>query len=434
MTSLIIPGLIRWDPPSTVQTEPPSGELIIPTLSSNPTVAGEPNFTRESHPFILKNYPDFSWKNPGQFDDYVIDGIGYNPALPAPGTGPEAYPAIFNALQGLNESNIRIAYLDANYEWELVPYQIDQVGWPNIWQIADLNKWAGFENMPVMPNWFGADGTVGMGWINGDAMNSKGLCFPAYNDLKHDWYRIPIHTYVSKYQPDGSYTDENVKIDSEYKMDLVWCYTGHANRPHDSFQQADSPWRPYSGTAQEAFVNTTDGAAPNTTDASNIVFMGDTWFITPSNDSSNPQWVRDAFPYQQINGALDKDDEIVFYAYPGRKASNWLWWNYSSFPQRFEIEIVDPIDGGRSWMYIYFNNDSAYDPFTGGINLGAPTFTTPIADYVSWDPDAMTVTSDFYQTSVDETNPSLLDSARLFGETDANHSWNHSIRCTAMEL
>ncbi|NVM30995.1 MAG: hypothetical protein HWN65_19295 [Candidatus Helarchaeota archaeon] len=412
ITSLIIPGVKWWQNPATPPMQSPvPGELFTPTPPFKSTLAGEANFTRESWPFILKNYPEFSWKNPGQFDASVTDGVGYNPALPPPGTGPEVHPAIFNALEGLNESYIRIAYLDANYEWVLVPYQIDQVGWPNVWQVADLNRWAGLDIFSL-PFHLCADAVAGMGWINGDSVNSLGIVdSEPVNGLMIDWYRIPIHTYVTTYQPDGSYTSESVNIDQEYKEDLVWCYTGHANRPHDSWQQDDSPWRPYSGTTTEAFVNTSDGLAPDSTDMSNVVFMGDTWFITPSNDPSNPQWVQDAYDYAQIDGKLDKDDEIMFYVYPGRKASSNFWWNQSWFPHRFELEIVDPVDGGRCWMYIYYNEGS-------GTNPGVPSFTTDLKDYVSWDPDTMSVNSDFYQLSVDETNPSLLDGARLFGESD----------------
>ncbi|MHA1278264.1 MAG: hypothetical protein ACTSQ8_13830 [Candidatus Helarchaeota archaeon] len=156
----------------------------------------------------------------------------------------------------------------------------------------------------------------------------------------------------------------------------------------------------------------------------NVVFMGDTWFRTPGDYTHNPQWVRDAFPYKQINGALDKDDEICFYAYPGRKAADWYWWNYTYFPHRFELEITDPIDGGRTWMYIYFNNESWADPFTGGVNLGSPVFNVldrdgnPTSDYMGWDPDTRTLSSDYYQLSMNETNPTLVDSVSIFGDTD----------------
>jgi hypothetical protein len=121
---------------------------------------------------------------------------------------------------------------------------------------------------------------------------------------------------------------------------------------------------------------------------------------------------------------VDKDDEICFYVYPGRQAPGYLWWNYSYFPQRFEMKIVDPVDGGWTYMYIYYNNLTAYNPLLGGINLGAPTFTTKdddgntITDYVNWDPDSQTITSDFYRTSVNRTNPSLMSNLQLFGNTD----------------
>jgi hypothetical protein len=145
------------------------------------------------------------------------------------------------------------------------------------------------------------------------------------------------------------------------------------------------------------------------------MWMGDTWFITP--DENHPDaTIASNFAYSQIPGALDKDDVIVFYAQPGRKAPTYLWWNWDEFPKRIEFKVNDPVDNGVSWMYIYYNDDPAYNPIanSSAVNLGSPDYT----DYVSWDPDTMSVTSDYYQISLNENNPSLLDSARMFGETD----------------
>ncbi len=396
LLTIIIPALNRWDgssPPMIHEIPDEIYDEFTPPIPYWSTIAGESNFTRVNYPFILNNYPDFSWNDPGS----------------GAGTGFEAYPEIFNALEGLNESNIRVVYLNAHYEWVIVPYQIDHKGWANVWQIADLNRWAGID-MPTQGR-IGNDQTPGLGWINGELVTSEGDSYASYNDLQIDWYRIPTHTFVSPYQPDGSYTDERVNIDPEYRDDLVWIYHNDPLKPHDSW-----PTTPYAGDASEPWILTA-GGAPRAGPFTNVIYMGDTWFKTPDKYNPDPA-IAAAFNYEQLNGRFDKDDELVFYTYPGRKADNWLWWNYSSFPYRFELQIVDPIDGGHCWMYIYYNNLSIYDPFDGGINLGSPLITTPLKDYVSWDPDSMTITSDIYQSSLNENNPSLLDSAKLFGETD----------------
>ena len=414
------------------------------------TVAGEPNFTRESYPFILNNYPDFTWKNPGQFDSgrEVVESsglMGYDVTEPAPGVGTPAYPEIYAALEGLNESNIRITYLDANYEWIAVPYQIDGRGWANIWNVADMNKWGGLDTGHIGTYGPGmehtaADGTLGLGWIAGDMVTSEAANLESDppigghytgNDLLWDWYRIPQWTYVT---PGAT---EMLVIDPEYRDQLVYVYMDQypGNAYHDLWLQgdatdgsADNYWNRVGSEAdpqyhtqgldnqRPCFINTTTWTDPTAGPSSNMIFMGDTWFTTPGSYTTTatgqtmPQWVQDAFPYEQIDGALDMDDEICFYVYPGRAAPTYLWYDYANFPYRFELQIVDPVDGGRSWMYIYFNNQTQL--------TGDPVFDTPISDYVSWNPDTNSITSDFYQVSVNETNPSLLDRLRLFGDTD----------------
>lgn len=475
--SLFVPALfIQQTPTEEVPAIPAPVGDVFNTPEIVATVAGEPNYTRESWPFILNNYPNFQWQNPGQFDSswtsnggtnlgtitYSPTGTnrGFDPSEPRAGVGTPAYEEVFDALEGLNESNIRIMYLNADYEWVSSPYQIDPKGWTNVWQVADLNRWGGLDANNVYSNGGGphiaADGTVGLGYIAGDMVTSQGKATYAGDDLRWDWYRIPVWTYLSPRQPDGSITDETLHIDPEYRDDLIWCYTYNTTYyPHIAWLEGDmgptgaagsvNPWNAqplpsHSATRtntpryamlsvhgwKPAFVNCTTLTDPrvDSTGYTNVVFMGDTWFRTPGDYAFNPQWVRNAFPYQQINGALDKDDEIVFYASPGRKAASWYWWNYTYFPHRFELEITDPIDGGRTWMYIYFNNESWADPFTGGINLGAPVFTAPdrngnpTSDYISWDPDTRTLSSDYYQVSLNATNPSLIDSVSIFGDTD----------------
>lgn len=157
MTILILSGLIPFfyhfktaTQPEAVIT-PPIGEYASTPININ-IVAGEPNFTRESWPFILNNYPNFTWENPGKFNgSQAANGAiqntptgtvrGFDRRMTTAGTGKEKYRALYNSISGLNESNIRIMYLDADYNWISVPYQIDQKGWVNVWYPADLNNW-----------------------------------------------------------------------------------------------------------------------------------------------------------------------------------------------------------------------------------------------------------------------------------------------------
>ncbi|MHA1270171.1 MAG: hypothetical protein ACTSPY_10330 [Candidatus Helarchaeota archaeon] len=343
-------------------------------------VADEPNLTRTGYPFILKNYPNLKWK----------------PANES-GTGTAQYPTIFSiekGLIGLNASNIRVAYYDSDYNWQIVPFQIDQVGWPNIWQINDLDYFSGID--AGLGGMSAVGGSFGLGWINGDPSTNDYEDSQDYGDggnveagpWKMAWYPTPVHTYVTPKQPDGSYTSEDVNIDPTLRSHLIWAYQ---NSP-----QADRDSSLSYGGYTENWVNSTNGAA------SGLVYMGDTWFQTPW---WNPQ----------IDGFIDWDDEIAFYTYNGRQVPGYIWWNYTYFPHRFELEIIDPVDGGRSWMYIYYNNDSNFNFYTNSSakNLGAPKYTTPISDYVSWDPSSLTISTDVYQLSIKESNPSLIDKLKI---------------------
>jgi len=519
-----IPFLYHYQPATETpggMTPPLAENLTFPVINLN-TVAGESNFTRESYPFILDNYPQFNWKNPGCFNGSqssagaILVGptatvrgwdrrLATNP-LTCPGAGSEKYPNIYNSISGLNESNIRIMYLDSNYNWISIPYQIDMRGWVNIWYPADLNKFAGMAangagrsdqtvgTGSVFSQGGGehiqADATVGLGWIAGDLVTSEGwtnygptkdghtgVNWPGSlgaNDMLLEWYRIPIFTYISPRQPDGSITSKMLKIDPQYRDNLVWCYmsnkttnpqTGFPYRPHTAWLNGDTggssaftnAWNAQPGTPaggytcrncypayanmsrngwRPAFVNTTNGLDPkiefnsSTFCRTNMVFMGDTWFTTPGNYTTTaggypmPNWVKTAYPFKLIDGAVDKAAQICFYVYNGRRAPDWYWWNYTYFPQRFELKIRDPIDGGQTWMYLYFNNATAWNPLKGGKNLGAPAFTTtdsdgnPIKSYISWDPATNAVTSDFYRVTFDPATPFLVNSLRLFGNTD----------------
>jgi hypothetical protein len=356
--------------------EPP----VNPPISSK--VAGEPNLTRIGYPFILKNYPEFKWKSANESDP-----------------GPEAFPNMFSlakGLIGLNASNIRIAFYDADYNWQIVPFQIDNVGWPNIWQINDLDYFGGVD--AGLGGTLGVGGAEGLGSLYGSSTTndySQTISAIGAAPFKFAWYPTPIHTHVTTKQPDGSYTSEDVNIDPNLRSHLIWSYIN------------DPQLMGYGGY-NEPWIYSINGTS------SGLVYMGDTWFQTPSQiNTGNPNW------YDQIDGFIDKDDEISFYAENGRKVPNYIWWNYSYFPYRFEVQIVDPVDGGRSWMYIYYNNQSNYNFYTNGsaANLGNPksVYTTQIKDYylgiqVHYPFQRIFIN---YQLSINKSNPTLIDSLKI---------------------
>ncbi len=177
-------------------------------------------------------------------------------------------PYIFNALEGLNESHIRILYYNTSNQWIEVPFQIDEKGWILTWQ-------------------------------NGPILNYS-------------------YTYVSQ---NGS---NNYEPTDPYGRD-----TG-----------------------------------------------------------------------LQIPYAIDYDDEICFYAENGKWVPSTVWWNESNFPYRININITDPVDGGQSFMYIYYNNETGQ---------GIPLYES----YVNWDPSNLTITTQTYQTSFDAYDPDIRNLLRI---------------------
>ncbi|MHA1149880.1 MAG: choice-of-anchor X domain-containing protein [Promethearchaeota archaeon] len=110
-------------------------------------------------------------------------------------------------------------------------------------------------------------------------------------------------------------------------------------------------------------------------------------------------------PKEQLPHRLDWDDELCFYAENGKKASRYSWWNYDQYPQRYEIKINDPVDGGQSWMYIYYNDVDMQNP---------PDYNYYIppggSDLISWDKANLKITGQTYELQLDTSNLDL-DSA-----------------------
>ena len=101
----------------------------------------------------------------------------------------------------------------------------------------------------------------------------------------------------------------------------------------------------------------------------------------------------------QMQEKLDNDDELVFYAHNGTRVDESTWWN-TSYPYRIELMIIDPIDNGQCWMYIYFKNDTA-------IITDNPYEDTDM-DYVDWFHDNLTAKTPYYTMAINTSNPDLI--------------------------
>ncbi|GAB4312029.1 MAG: hypothetical protein Kow0069_12640 [Promethearchaeota archaeon] len=104
---------------------------------------------------------------------------------------------------------------------------------------------------------------------------------------------------------------------------------------------------------------------------------------------------------QQLEYRIDWDDELCFYAQNGKKASVYSWWNYQNFPYRLAVDIYDQVDGGRAWMYIYFNDDP--------IDLNNPPahmYYVPAGaeDLVSWNKDTSEISGKTYKLKLNASN------------------------------
>ncbi len=101
----------------------------------------------------------------------------------------------------------------------------------------------------------------------------------------------------------------------------------------------------------------------------------------------------------QMQKKFDNDDELVFYVYNGSRVDESTWWN-TSYPYRIELAIIDPVDSGQCWMYIYFKNDTA-------VVTDNPYEDTSM-DYVNWFHENLTVKTPYYTMAINTSNPDLI--------------------------
>lgn len=117
---------------------------------------------------------------------------------------------------------------------------------------------------------------------------------------------------------------------------------------------------------------------------------------------------------EQLKHRIDWDDELCFYVYNGQKASPYSWWNHGNFQQRLALTVNDRVDGGQSWMYLYYNNTVPNPANPPDINYYIPT-SGPHAgeDHVSWDKVNKKITADTYEMQLDGDNTDLQESTRI---------------------
>ncbi|MFX1297781.1 MAG: hypothetical protein ACFFD2_23410, partial [Promethearchaeota archaeon] len=135
--------------------------------------------------------------------------------------------------------------------------------------------------------------------------------------------------------------------------------------------------------------------------------------------TNNPP-IPDPNPYGYIGPDSDgmdgfteqEADELVFYLHHGARVTPTMWWEGDAdgtYAERIELSIRDPVDGGVSWAYIY------YDPFQIHLDFDWPLFY-PVQ---GWNSSQMTAYGEyFYSVTKDIFNPNLETDIRGYSLGD----------------
>ncbi|NVM54114.1 MAG: hypothetical protein HWN66_10475, partial [Candidatus Helarchaeota archaeon] len=107
-----------------------------------------------------------------------------------------------------------------------------------------------------------------------------------------------------------------------------------------------------------------------------------------------------------MDNAFGGFDELVFYAHPGARVASSMWWEGDAagvYPNRIELSIIDPVDGGRAWVYIYYDFLDHGDPMVMG-----PAVAKWI-DYpeIGWNDSVFLAYGENYNVSKSKSNPDL---------------------------
>ncbi|HME51114.1 MAG TPA: fibronectin type III domain-containing protein [Candidatus Lokiarchaeia archaeon] len=112
----------------------------------------------------------------------------------------------------------------------------------------------------------------------------------------------------------------------------------------------------------------------------------------------------------QVRGAVDHDDELVFLAQNGQKVLQTNWYRNDLWPHRVEIDIIDPVDNGHSWVYLYYNPTAYATQPTPRNSISADYCRTDSyiapgeSSSVNWNPTTGMIVATNYQMQVNPTN------------------------------
>src|SRR5271157_3700827 len=112
----------------------------------------------------------------------------------------------------------------------------------------------------------------------------------------------------------------------------------------------------------------------------------------------------------QVRGAVDHDDQLVFLAQNGQKVATSNWYRPDAWPRRTEIDIVDPVDNGHSWVYLYFNPTTYATQPTPRNSISADYCRTDSyiapgeASSVNWNPTTDMIVATNYQMQMNPSN------------------------------
>ena len=330
--------------------------------------------------FLSNEQLTVNYNNTGTQEDTTIDTIdekqkewetsaGINPNLTRTG-----YPFIIDnastglfdlngALHGLHRDNIRIAYYSTNNEWVTIPFQIDERAFFRTYQ-AGLGVQAG----------------GGLGFFCGDVDTI---------DLSNQIYYEYKHGYVGKHI-DGTNTDFSTPWQYEEPTEWEANMSVYEIRQYETFND------------NGALIDDLTSQKPNPTNF-------------PGSSSNTATQEAAGMLKEQLEHRIDWDDELCFYAYNGKKASPYSWWNYNEYPNRYRVQVTDPVDGGQSWMYIYYNTDNTANPPTGSdANYYIPSEGPHQGeDHVSWDSTNFKISATSYEEQIDPNNGDLSSSLKI---------------------
>ncbi|MBD3188477.1 hypothetical protein GF325_16725, partial [Candidatus Bathyarchaeota archaeon] len=177
-----------------------------------------------------------------------------------------------------------------------------------------------------------------------------------------------------------------------------------------------------------------DGPAANHTGATGGLLPGEAGVMNNWPEfhaaQSLESWGGSPTTTSQVRGCIDYDDELMFLAKNGRKVeqASGIWYRRDLWPNRWEVVIIDPVDGGQSWVYIYFDpTDVATGPVAqadydtnqvpsalgGKICDSLSYVASGESDQVSFDQAQLKITGSNYQLKVNPNNADQFNDLQI---------------------